>query len=181
MKILSIITVGGRHIKRLCVYFIIMLLLQSCSSLILLQLDNNKFSYDVPLSDGSMVKIGCIYAPLAHSHYLTFDLKGKYVLNYDSLKLKFADENIIRFTGSYHDPESKKHKYNGLLVENDNIRIAINYEQKNKNKEIKEPKCVFLLPSDFIMKDDKRVLTDSFRFVLFKPDKTCHRVVQKKQ
>lgn len=56
MKILSIVTVGGRHIKWLGLYMIFMLSVQSCDMGFILPL-NNKFSYDISLSEDSMVKV----------------------------------------------------------------------------------------------------------------------------
>ena len=93
MKILSIVTVGGRHIKWLGLYMIFMLSLQSCDMGFILPLNNNKFSYDISLSEDSMVKVRSMY--FNGWHYLLFDLKGEYVMNPDSLKLEFCDKNII--------------------------------------------------------------------------------------
>ena len=93
MKILSIVTVGGRHIKWLGLYMIFMLSVQSCDMGFTLPLDNNKFSYDFSLSEDSMVKVSSMY--FNGWHYLLFDLKGEYVMNPDSLKLEFCDKNII--------------------------------------------------------------------------------------
>ena len=93
MRILSIVTVGGRHIKWLGLYMIFMLSVQSCDMGFILPLNNNKFSYDISLSEDSMVKVRSMY--FNGWHYLLFDLKGEYVMNPDSLKLEFCDKNII--------------------------------------------------------------------------------------
>ena len=103
MKILSIVTVGGRHIKWLGLYMIFMLSVQSCDMGFILPL-NNKFSYDISLSEDSMVKVRSMY--FNGWHYLLFDLKGEYVI---------------------------------------------------------------VLPSNCIMRNNKRVLTDSLRIVLRRP------------
>lgn len=57
MKILSIVTVGGRHIKWLGLYMIFMLSVQSCYMGFILPLNNNKFSYDISLSEDSMLRL----------------------------------------------------------------------------------------------------------------------------
>ena len=86
MKILSIVTVGGRHIKWLRLYMIFMLSVQSCDMGLILPLDNNKFSYDISLSEDSMVKVSSMY--FNGWHYLLFDLKGEYVTQVSDLEFK---------------------------------------------------------------------------------------------
>jgi hypothetical protein len=92
MKILSIITVGGQHIKWFVGCLVIMISVMSCDTGYMLPLDNNKFSYDISLSKDNMVKVSGMY--FNGCHFLLFDLKGEYVINPDSLKLKLCDENI---------------------------------------------------------------------------------------
>ncbi len=166
MKILSIITVGGRHIKWLGLYMIFMLSVQSCDTGFILPLDNNKFSYDVALSDSSMVRTSCMY--FRGSHYLLFDLRGEYVINPDSLKLRICDENI-KLLKLIPCSNTDTYKKNNTRVKNRLITVQLSYERKDKYQEIKEPLVLFVLPSNFIMKNDKRVLTDSLRMVLKRP------------
>ena len=61
MKILSKMIVSCRRIKRfgLCIFFL--LSLQSCDTGFIFPLDNNKFSYDIPLSENRMVKVSSMY------------------------------------------------------------------------------------------------------------------------
>ena len=160
MKILSIVTVGGRHIKWLGLYMIFMLSIQSCDVGFILPLDNNKFSYDISLSDDSMVKVSSMY--FNGWHYLLFDLKGEYVMNPDSLKLEFCDKNII--VGKLL-PCSK----NNTHVKNRLITVQLRYERKDKEQGLDESLVLFVLPSNFLMRNDKRVLTDSLRIVLRRP------------
>lgn len=56
MKILSIVTVGGQHVKWFLGCLVIIMSVISCDTGYILPLANNKFSYDVSLSEGSMVK-----------------------------------------------------------------------------------------------------------------------------
>ena len=86
IKILSIITVGGRHIKWLGLYMILMLSVLSCDTGFILPLDNNKFSYNISLSEDSRGKVSCMF--FNGWHYLLFDLKGEYVVNPDSRPLQ---------------------------------------------------------------------------------------------
>ena len=166
MKILSIVTVGGRHIKWLGLYMIFMLSAQSCDMGFILPLNNNKFSYDISLSEDSMVKVRSMY--FNGWHYLLFDLKGEYVMNPDSLKLKFCDESImvgklLPYSGT--DTYNKNNTY----VKNRLIAVQLHYKPKAKNQGVDEPIVLFVLPSNFIMRNDKRVLTDSLRIVLRRP------------
>lgn len=166
MKILSIFTVGGRHIKWLGLYIIFMLSVQSCDTGFLLPLDNNKFNYDISLSKESMVKVSSMY--FNGCHYLLFDLKGEYVLNPDSLKLEFYDKNIT--VGNLLPcSETNTYNKNNIHVKNRLITVQVHYERKNKDQVLDEPLVLFVLPSNFIMRNDKRVLTDSLRIVLRRP------------
>lgn len=56
-----------------------------------------------------------------------------------------------------------------MRIKNRVLSVRLRYERKDKSKEIKEPLVLFVLPSDFIMQNDKCVLTDSLRFVLIRP------------
>ena len=166
MKILSIVTVGGRHIKWLGLYMIFMLSVQSCDTGFILLLDNNKFSYDVSLSEDNMVKVSSMY--FKGWHYLLFDLKGEYVMNPDSLKLEFCDKNIA-IGKSLPFSETNTYNKNNTYVKNRLITVQLRYERKDKDQVLDEPLVLFVLPSNFIMRNDKRVLTDSLRIVLRRP------------
>ena len=61
MMILSKMIVKCRRIKRLGICIFFLLSLQSCDMGFILPLDNNKFSYDIPLSENRMVKVSSMY------------------------------------------------------------------------------------------------------------------------
>ena len=163
MKILSKMIVSCRRIKRLglCIFFL--LSLQSCDIGFILPLDNNKFSYDIPLSENRMVKVSSMYF---HGwYYLLFDLKGEYVMNPDSLRLHFYDKNITVWK-SFPFSGTNTYKNNNTHVKNKIISVKLRYERQGEGDE--DSLALFVLPSDFIMCNDKRVLTDSLRIVLRK-------------
>ena len=168
MKILSIVTVGGRHIKWLGLYVIFILSVISCDTGFILPLDNNKFSYNISLSEDSRVKVSGMY--FGGWHYLLFDLKGEYVMNPDSLKLEFCDKNI-KIGKSLPFSATNTYKKNNTHVKNRLISVQLRYERKDKVQAPYEPLVLFVLPSNFIMSNDKRVLTDSLRIVLRRPKK----------
>ncbi len=61
MKNFSKMIFSCRHIKQLglCIFFLLSLL--SCDTGFILPLDNNKFSYDIHLSENRMVKVSSMY------------------------------------------------------------------------------------------------------------------------
>ena len=145
----------------LCIFFLLSLL--SCDTGFTLPLDNNKFSYDIPLSENRMVKVSSMY--FNGWYYLLFDLKGDYVLNPDSLRLDFCDKNI-KVGRSFPFSGTNTYKNNNTHVKNRIISVQLRYERQDKGNE--DSLALFVLPSDFIMCNDKRVLTDSLRIVLRK-------------
>ena len=66
MNILSIVTVGGKHIKWFVGCLVIMISVMSCDTGYMLPLDNNKFSYDISLSKDNMVKVSGMYFNYHH-------------------------------------------------------------------------------------------------------------------
>lgn len=163
MKILSKMIVSCRRIKwlGLCIFFLLSLL--SCDMGFILPLDNNKFSHDIYLSENRMVKVSSMYF---HGwYYLLFDLKGEYVMNPDSLRLHFYDKNITVWK-SFPFSETDTYKANNTDVKNKIISVKLRYERQGEGD--KDSLALFVLPSDFIMCNDKRVLTDSLRIVLRK-------------
>lgn len=152
-----------RRIKQLglCIFFL--LSLQSCDIGFILPLDNNKFSYDIPLSENRMVKVSSMY--FNGWYYLHFNLKGEYVMNPDSLRLDFYDKNI-KVGKSFPFSETNTYKANNTHVKNKIISVQLRYERQGEGDE--DSLALFVLPSDFIMCNDKRVLTDSLRIVLRK-------------
>ena len=163
MKILSKMIVSCRRIKwlGLCIFFL--LSLQSCDIGFILPLDNNKFSHDIYLSENRMVKVSSMYF---HGwYYLLFDLKGEYVMNPDSLRLHFYDKNITVWK-SFPFSGTDTYKANNTRVKNRIISVKLGYERQDVGDE--DTLALFVLPSDFIMCNDKRVLTDSLRIVLRK-------------
>lgn len=163
MKILSKMIVNCRRIKWLGICIFFLLSLQSCDMGFILPLDNNKFSYDIPLSENRMVKVSSMY--FNGWYYLLFDLKGDYMLNPDSLRLDFCDKNI-KVGKSFPFSETNTYKNNNTHVKNKIISIQLRYERQDKGDE--DSLALFVLPSDFIMCNEKRVLTDSLRIVLRK-------------
>lgn len=163
MKILLKMIVSCRRIKwlGLCIFFL--LSLQSCDTGFILPLDNNKFSYDIPLSENRMVKVSSMY--FGGWYYLLFNLKGDYVLNPDSLRLDFCDKNI-KVGKSFPFSETNTYKYNNTHVKNRIISVQLRYERQGKGNE--DSLALFVLPSDFLMCNEKRVLTVSLRIVLKK-------------
>ncbi len=157
-----------KKISYIIVFAAIMFSVQSCDTGFILPLDNNKYSYDISLSEDNMVKVSGMY--FGGWHYLHFDLKGEYVMNPDSLKVEFCDKNIT--VGKLHPcSETNTYNKNNTHVKNRLITVQLRYERKDKAQELDEPLVVFVLPSNFIMRNDKRVLTDSLRIVLKRPKK----------
>lgn len=163
MKILSKMIVSCRRIKRLgiCIFFLLSLL--SCDTGFTLPLDNNKFSYDIPLSENRMVKVSSMY--FNGWYYLHFNLKGEYVMNPDSLRLDFYDKNI-KVGKSFPFSGTNTYKANNTHVKNRIISVKLGYERQGEGGE--DSLALSILPSDFLMCNEKRVLTDSLRIVLKK-------------
>lgn len=162
MKILSKMIVSCWRIKwlGLCIFFLLSLL--SCDTGFVLPLDNNKFSHDIPLSENRMVKVSSMY--FGGWYYLLFNLKGDYVLNPDSLRLDFCDKNI-KVGKSFPFSGTNTYK-NNTHVKNKIISVKLRYERQGEGDE--DTLALFVLPSDFIMCNEKRVVTDSLRMVLRK-------------
>ena len=163
MKIFSKMIFSCRHIKQLVLFIFFLLSLLSCDIGFILPLDNNKFSYDISLSENRMVKVSSMY--FKGWYYLLFDLKGDYVLNPDSLRLDFCDKNI-KVGKSFPFSGTNTYKANNTHVKNKIISVQLRYERQDKR--VEDSLALFVLPSDFIMCNDKRVLTDSLRIVLRK-------------
>lgn len=163
MKILSKMLVSCRRIKwlGLCIFFLLSLL--SCDTGFTLPLDNNKFSYDIPLSENRMVKVSSMY--FNGWYYLHFNLKGEYVMNPDSLRLDFYDKNI-KVGKSFPFSGTNTYKNNNTHVKNRIISVKLGYERQDKR--VEDSLALSILPSDFLMCNEKRVLTDSLRIVLRK-------------
>lgn len=155
--------VSCQRIKRFgfCIFFL--LSLQSCDTEFILPLDNNKFSYDIPLSENRMVKVSSMY--FGGWYYLLFNLKGDYVLNPDSLRLHFCNKNI-KVGKSFPFSETNTYKTNNTHVKNRILSVQLRYERQVKGNE--DSLALSILPSDFLMSNEKRVLTDSLRIVLKK-------------
>lgn len=163
INILSKQIVSYRRVKWLGLYAFFLLSLLSCDMGFILPLDNNKFSHDIYLSENRMVKVSSMYF---HGwYYLLFDLKGEYVMNPDSLRLHFYDKNITVWK-SFPFSETNTYKANNTHVKNKIISVKLRYERQGEGD--KDSLALFVLPSDFIMCNDKRVLTDSLRIVLRK-------------
>ena len=163
MKILSKMIFSCRRIKQLGLCFFFLLSLQSCDTGFTLPLDNNKFSHDIYLSENRMVKVSSMY--FGGWYYLLFNLKGDYVLNPDSLRLHFCDKNI-KVGKSFPFSETNTYKTNNTHVKNRIISVQLRYERQVKGNE--DSLALSILPSDFLMSNEKRVLTDSLRIVLKK-------------
>ena len=163
MKILSKMIVSCRRIKwlGLCIFFL--LSLQSCDTGFTLPLDNNKFNHDIHLSENRMVKVSSMY--FGGWYYLSFNLKGDYVLNPDSLRLDFCDKSI-KVGKSFPFSGTNTYKNNNTHVKNKIISVQLRYERQDKR--VEDSLALSILPSDFLMCNEKRVLTDSLRIVLKK-------------
>ena len=155
--------VSYRRIKRLGLYVFFLLSLLSCDTGFTLPLDNNKFCHDIHLSENRMVKVSSVY--FGGWYYLLFTLKGEYVMNPDSLRLDFYDKNI-KVGKSFPFSGTNTYKTNHTHVKNKIISVQLRYERQDKGNE--DSLALFVLPSDFIMCNDKRVLSDSLRIVLRK-------------
>ena len=155
--------VSCRRIKwlGLCIFFL--LSLQSCDIGFTLPLDNNNFSHDILLSENRVVKVSSMY--FNGWYYLLFNLKGEYVMNPDSLRLDFYDKNI-KVGKSFPFSGTNTYKANNTHVKNRIISVQLRYERQDKGGE--DSLVLSILPSDFLMCNEKRVLTDSLRIVLKK-------------
>ena len=163
MKNFSKMIFSCRRIKQLglCIFFLLSLL--SCDIGFTLPLDNNKFSHDIHLSENRMVKVSSIY--FGGWYYLSFNLKGDYVLNSDSLQLDFYDKSI-KVGKSFPFSGTNTYKNNNTHVKNKIISVQLRYERQDKR--VEDSLALSILPSDFLMCNEKRVLTDSLRIVLKK-------------
>ena len=92
----------------------------------------------------------------------------EYVINPDSLKFGFCDKNI-RVGKSYPYSAIDTYKKNNTYVKNRLVLVQLGYERKDEVHKLNDSLALFVLPSDFIMRNDKRVLTDSLRIVLRRP------------
>ena len=86
-------------------------------------------------------------------------------MNPDSLRLDFYDKNI-KVGKSFPFSGTNTYKNNNTHVKNKIISVKLRYERQGEGD--KDSLALFVLPSDFIMCNDKRVLTDSLRIVLRK-------------
>ena len=163
MKNLTKMIFSCRRIKRLGLCFFFLLSLLSCDTGFVLPLDNNKFSHDIHLSENRMVKVSSMY--FGGWYYLLFDLKGDYVLNPDSLRLDFCDKNI-KVGKSFPFSGTNTYKANNTHVKNRIISVQLRCERQDKR--VEDSLALSILPSDFLMCNEKRVLTDSLRIVLRK-------------
>ena len=163
INILSKQIVSYRRVKWLGLYAFFLLSLLSCDMGFILPLDNNKFSHDIYLSENRMVKVSSMY--FNDRYYLLFNLKGEYVMNPDSLRLHFYDKNITVWK-SFPFSETDTYKANNTRVKNRIISVKLGYERQDKR--VEDSLALSILPSDFLMCNEKRVLTDSLRIVLKK-------------
>ena len=86
-------------------------------------------------------------------------------MNPDSLRLDFYDKNI-KVGKSFPFSGTNTYKANNTHVKNRIISVKLDYERQGEGGE--DSLALFVLPSDFIMCNEKRVLTDSLRIVLRK-------------
>ena len=163
MKILSKMIVSYRRIKWFGLYVFFLLSLLSCDTGFILPLDNNKFSHDILLSENRMVKVSSMY--FNGWYYLLFNLKGEYVMNPDSLLLDFYDKNI-KVGKSFPFSGTNTYKANNTHVKNRIISVQLRCERPDKR--VEDSLALSILPLDFLMCNEKRVLTDSLRIVLKK-------------
>ena len=86
-------------------------------------------------------------------------------MNPDSLRLHFCDKNI-KVGRSFPFSETNTYKNNNTHVKNRILSIQLRYERQDKR--VEDSLALSILPSDFLMCNEKRVLTDSLRIVLKK-------------
>ena len=86
-------------------------------------------------------------------------------MNPDSLRLHFCDKNI-KVGRSFPFSETNTYKNNNTHVKNRILSIQLRYERQDKR--VEDSLALSILPSDFLMCNEKRVLTDSLRIVLRK-------------
>ena len=86
-------------------------------------------------------------------------------MNPDSLRLDFYDKNITVWK-SFPFSETDTYKANNTRVKNRIISVKLGYERQDKR--VEDSLALSILPSDFLMCNEKRVLTDSLRIVLKK-------------
>lgn len=86
-------------------------------------------------------------------------------MNPDSLRLDFYDKNI-KVGKSFPFSGTNTYKANNTHVKKRIISVQLRYERQGKGCE--DSLALSILPSDFLMCNDKRVLTDSLRIVLRK-------------
>ena len=86
-------------------------------------------------------------------------------MNPDSLRLDFCDKNI-KVGKSFPFSETNTYKTNNTHVKNKIISVQLRFERRDKR--VEDSLALSILPSDFLMCNDKRVLTDSLRIVLRK-------------
>ena len=86
-------------------------------------------------------------------------------MNPDSLRLHFCDRNI-KVGRSFPFFGTNTYKANNTHVKNRILSVQLRYERQVKGNE--DSLALSILPSDFLMCNEKRVLTDSLRIVLRK-------------
>ena len=86
-------------------------------------------------------------------------------MNPDSLRLDFCDKNI-KVGKSFPFSGTNTYKNNNTHVKNRIISVQLRYERQDKR--VDDSFALSILPSDFLMCNEKRVLTDSLRIVLKK-------------
>ena len=86
-------------------------------------------------------------------------------MNPDSLQLDFYDKSI-KVGKSFPFSGTNTYKNNNTHVKNKIISIKLRYERQDKR--VEDTLALSILPSDFLMCNEKRVLTDSLRIVLRK-------------
>lgn len=86
-------------------------------------------------------------------------------MNPDSLRLDFCDKNI-KVGKSFPFSETNTYKTNNTHVKNKIISVQLRFERRDKR--VEDSLALSILPSDFLMCNEKRVLTDSLRIVLRK-------------
>ena len=86
-------------------------------------------------------------------------------MNPDSLRLDFCDKNI-KVGRSFPFSGTNTYKNNNTHVKNRIISVQLRYERQDKR--VDDSFALSILPSDFLMCNEKRVLTDSLRIVLRK-------------
>lgn len=118
-------------------------------------------------SETNTTSVSCSY--FQGCYYLHYGLNGDCTVNYDSLKLRTNDDNLM--VSSYL-PDTGVHDYK--LRKEWCLYFRIAFNRKDPSLKIVQPLVLSILPSDFITYNGKRITDDTLRVEL-KPGLNAYR------